>query len=57
MLSIRKDLKKGEKLSLKNLKAIRPGKGLPTKYYEILLGRRINRSVTKGTAIDWDLID
>ena len=55
-LYIVKDMEKGEKFSKDNLSAIRPGKGLPTKYFEILLGKCINKTVKKGTAMHWDLI-
>jgi N-acetylneuraminate synthase len=30
--------------------------GLPPKYYEVLLGKRVNRAVKRGTAVDWTLM-
>lgn len=51
-----KDMKAGEKLTCENLRAIRPGFGLPPKYLEILLGRSLAKDVKKGTAISWDLL-
>ena len=53
---IAKDLKAGDVLTRENLRCVRPGLGLPPKYYEILLGRRVNRDVKKGTPMGWELL-
>jgi pseudaminic acid synthase len=53
---ISKDMKKGDVLTPENLRNIRPGMGLPPKYYELLLGKRVCKDVKKGTAVKWDLI-
>jgi N-acetylneuraminate synthase len=50
------DLQAGDVLTRENLRAIRPGLGLPTKYLEMLVGKRVNRSVQRGTPADWSLI-
>lgn len=55
-LYISKDMKAGELLSKENIKAIRPGLGLPTKYLDELLGKRIRKDITKGTPVTWDLL-
>ncbi len=55
-LYVVQDLKPGEALTTKNLRAIRPGHGLPPKYLEQVIGRTVNRSVKKGTALAWDLL-
>ncbi|MNW45219.1 Pseudaminic acid synthase [compost metagenome] len=55
-LYISKDMKQGDVFTRDNVKAIRPGLGLPTKYLDVLLGRKIGKDATKGTAITWDLI-
>jgi pseudaminic acid synthase len=55
-LYIVEDIKKGEKLTGKNLRAIRPGFGLPPKYYEILVGKTANKDIEKGTPASWNLI-
>ena len=55
-LYIEQDMKKGDTLTRKNLKAIRPGLGLPPKYYDMLLGKRVNRDVHYGTAVSWELV-
>ena len=55
-LYVVKDMKKGDILTKENLRAIRPGLGLPPKYYALLLGKCINRDVKCGTAISWELV-
>ena len=53
---ITKDQKEGDLLTTENIRCIRPGLGLSPKYYEILLGRRLNQDVKKGMPMKWDLI-
>jgi len=50
------DIKKGEQLTKDNLRCIRPGLGLSPKYYDILLGKKVNCDLEKGTPMHWDLI-
>ncbi len=50
------DLKAGDILTKENLRVIRPGYGLPPKFYETLLGRKIGKDVARGTAMSWDLL-
>ncbi|WP_018875694.1 pseudaminic acid synthase [Thioalkalivibrio sp. ALE31] len=54
-LYIAEDLEPGDVLTPQNLRRIRPGHGLPPKYYDILLGKRVTRAVSKGTPVSWDL--
>ncbi|MEK4239915.1 pseudaminic acid synthase [Paenibacillus sp. FSL H7-0714] len=55
-LYISKEMKQGDVFTRDNVKAIRPGMGLPTKYLDQLLGRKISKDAHIGTAITWDLI-
>jgi pseudaminic acid synthase len=55
-LFIVKDMKKEDVFTEENLRSIRPGHGLPPKYYDTFLGRRVNRDVKKGTPLSWNLI-
>ncbi len=55
-LYIVKDMKSGETLTRENLRAIRPGLGLPPKCFDQLLGKRVIRDVRRGTAATWDLL-
>lgn len=50
------DMKKGDILTKETIRAIRPGLGLPPRYYDMLLGKRINRNVQRGTAVGWELV-
>jgi pseudaminic acid synthase len=56
-LFIVKHMKKGDVFTEENLRSIRPGHGLPPKYYYTFLGRRVNRDVKKGTPLFWDMIN
>ncbi|MFQ6009256.1 MAG: N-acetylneuraminate synthase family protein, partial [Candidatus Zixiibacteriota bacterium] len=55
-LYVVKDIKAGEVFTKENLRAIRPGRGLPPKYYDKLLGRKLGRDVSRGTPVSWDLL-
>jgi len=55
-LYITHDIKAGEALTAKNLRAIRPGYGLETKYLEELLGKTVVKDVSMGTPMDWNFI-
>ncbi|MFP5113731.1 pseudaminic acid synthase [Bacillaceae bacterium C204] len=55
-LYIIKDLKNGDVLTKENLKVIRPGYGLPPKYYEQLLGKKVQKDVSAGTPVDWSIL-
>ncbi|MCL6611789.1 MAG: pseudaminic acid synthase [Peptococcaceae bacterium] len=50
------DMKAGDAFTRENLRAIRPGLGLPPKYYDYLLGKKVARDVKRGTPVCWDLI-
>ncbi|MGR4931051.1 pseudaminic acid synthase [Bradyrhizobium sp. CAR08] len=55
-LYVVEDLAPGDVLTEGNLRIIRPGLGLPPKYFETLLGKRVGRSVRRGTPMSWDLL-
>lgn len=50
------DVAEGEKLTAENLRSIRPGFGLAPRYFDLLLGKRVNRPVARGTPMSWDFI-
>ena len=50
------DVKEGEKFTPKNLRVIRPGDGLPPKYYDILLDKKAFCDIKKGTPLNWKLV-
>jgi N-acetylneuraminate synthase len=55
-LFVTEDLRAGEALTRENLRAIRPGYGLPPRYLEDVLGRRVARDVSRGTPAAWGLL-
>ena len=56
-LYVVKDTKKGEIISEKNVRSIRPGFGLHPKYLKDFLGKKLNYTVEKGTRLSNDMID
>ena len=50
------NIKKGELFTEKNLGIIRPSLGLEPKYYEIILGKKSNQAISRGTPLGWDLL-
>ena len=55
-LYVVQDLKAGDVLTKDNVRAIRPGLGLPTKYLEMVLGKAVKQDVKRGTPLVWDLM-
>ena len=55
-LYIVKDMKKGQIITKSDIRAIRPGLGLPPKYIEKFIGKTIKNNIKKGTPLSWDLI-
>jgi len=54
-LYVVQDMKAGDVLTEENLRAIRPGLGLPPKYFEQVLGKAVKQDVKRGTALTWTL--
>ncbi|MFC9541764.1 pseudaminic acid synthase [Lysinibacillus sp. NPDC056959] len=50
---VSKDIKAGEEFTKDNIKIVRPGYGLEPKYYETILGKVANKSMTKGTPLKY----
>lgn len=51
------DIEKGELLTEKNTRIIRPSFGLEPKYYSKVLSMSANTNISKGTPLSWDLIE
>jgi pseudaminic acid synthase len=47
----------GGTLTRENIRSIRPGYGLAPKHYDVLLGRKANRELKRGTALSWDVLE
>lgn len=56
-LFVVEDIKKGDILTCKNVRSIRPAFGLHTKYYDDILGKKAKIDIKKGTPLSWGLID
>lgn len=55
-LYIAKDVAAGEELTPENLRAIRPGYGLPPKFYDHFIGKKVHRPLAAGTRVTWDIL-
>ena len=53
---IAKPVKAGDVLTPDNLRCVRPGLGLPPRYYDQLLGRKVGSDAPAGTPMSWDLL-
>jgi N-acetylneuraminate synthase len=52
-----KDLMPGDVLTRENTRTIRPGLGLATKYFDAVLGKKVNKEIKRGTGLSWDMFD
>ena len=55
-LFVVKDIKEGEKFTEENIKSIRPGVGMHTKYYWDVLGKEADCNLQKGTPMSWEYV-
>jgi N-acetylneuraminate synthase len=51
-----KDVAEGEKLTKDNIRSIRPGFGLPPKYFDSVIGATATRKLSRGEALDWSMV-
>lgn len=56
-LYIVQDINKGEVFTENNIKSIRPGRGIPTWYFEEILGKTASMDLKRGTAMKWEYIE
>jgi N-acetylneuraminate synthase len=56
-LYVVQDLSPGDILTEKNLRVIRPGLGLPPKFLETVLGKKVTKKVARGTPLSWELLN
>lgn len=56
-LFVVQDIRQGDRITEENVKSIRPGVGMHTKYYEDILGKTARCDIKKGTPMDWKYID
>ena len=53
-LYVVRDIAAGETFTPENVRAIRPGFGLPPKYLDQILGKQASHALTRGTALTWE---
>lgn len=56
-LYVVKDVRAGEIFTPENIRSIRPGKGLHTRYYDLVIGKRAKTDLKKGTPLKVNSID
>jgi pseudaminic acid synthase len=55
-LYIVQNIKAGDVLTKDNVRAIRPGLGLPAKYLDVVLGKSVKQDIERGTALGWGIL-
>ena len=55
-LFVVEDVKRGEMFTAMNVRSIRPGYGLHTRYLSEVLGKHAVRDIERGTPLSWDLV-
>lgn len=55
-LFVVEDVRKGDIFTPENVRSIRPGFGMHTKYYEDILGKAATKDIRKGTPLAWELV-
>lgn len=50
------DLKAGDLIKEEDIRRVRPGNGLPPKYFHELIGKRVSKDVSFGEAVKWESI-
>jgi N-acetylneuraminate synthase len=55
-LFVVEDVQPGEIFTAANVRSIRPGNGLHTRYLKDVLGKRAARRIKRGTPLNWDFV-
>jgi len=50
------DIKAGEEFTAVNVRSIRPGFGIPPKYYDSIIGKKAVKAILKGSPLKFELI-
>lgn len=53
-LFVVEDIKSGERFNTENVRSIRPGYGLHTRYLEKIIGRTAKQNIKRGIPLTWD---
>ncbi len=52
-----RDVRAGTLIGAEHIRRIRPGMGLEPKYFDQLIGRRVNQDLSRGTPVKWTHFD
>lgn len=52
-----KDLRCGERITADAVRSVRPGYGLPPKYLETIINRKVRQNIKANTAVTWELLE
>jgi len=55
-LFVVEDMKAGDTFTTENIRSIRPGFGLHTRYLKEVIGKAARREISRGTPLTWDLV-
>ncbi|MBI1888697.1 MAG: pseudaminic acid synthase [Candidatus Spechtbacteria bacterium] len=50
------DIKRGQQFTSENIRSIRPANGLPTRFFDEIIGKAANQDIERGTPLSWNLI-
>lgn len=53
---VSQDIKAGDDFTTENIRVIRPGDGLKSKYYDLVLGKKAKQDIKRGTPLSWNLL-
>jgi sialic acid synthase SpsE len=55
-LFVVQDMQQGGQFTADNVRSIRPGHGLHTRFLDQVLGRRATTNIARGTPLSWELV-
>jgi N-acetylneuraminate synthase len=55
-LFVVQSVRAGERFTIDNVRSIRPGHGLHTRYLDWVIGKRAGQDIARGTPLDWSLV-
>ncbi len=56
-LFVVQDVKQGQLFTTQNVRSIRPGDGLHTRYLGTVLGKRAASDIMRGTPLSWEMLE
>jgi len=56
-LYVADNVKKGDVITIENVRSVRPGYGMHPKYLKDILGKTVNQNIEKGTPLKWEHIN